>query len=265
MTTKKRLGDLLLQAGLIKEEELDKALKLQVGGNRRLGYLLIKMDFISEEQLQSVLSEQLDLPIVDINQEFTTTVKQILPRYLCRKYSVIPLALDEHNILKIAMADPSDSCAVADIEQYTDKVLQPRLASHSAIEAAIRKYIPWSLKDIFNPLNSQRITALTATAALLLIAVTILQYNKDRVRTQYGTKQVTDSAVFYQNHELLLEFDRSGKAGLQGHGAHAQGSYSISFNNVDSLEKFINRKQTDFSTDQRKWLRWALENQSVEQ
>ena len=109
MTTKKRLGDLLLEAGLIKEEDLDKALKLQVGGNRRLGYLLIKMDFITEEQLQSMLSEQLDLPIVDINQAFNPAAKQILPRYLCRKYNVIPLDLGNHNILEIAMADPSDS------------------------------------------------------------------------------------------------------------------------------------------------------------
>ena len=141
MATKKRLGDMLIDAGLIKEEELVKALKLQVGGNRRLGYLLIKMDFITEEQLQSMLTKQLDLPIVDIQQEFNREVKHILPRYLCKKYNVIPLGLGDHNILKIAMADPSDSGAVADIEQYTDKILQPRLASHSNIETAIRKNI----------------------------------------------------------------------------------------------------------------------------
>jgi hypothetical protein len=264
MATIKRLGDMLIDAGLIKEKELDKALKLQVGGNRRLGYLLIKMDFITEEQLQSVLTRQLDLPIVDIQQEFNKEVKQILPRYLCRKYNVIPLGLDDHNILKIAMADPSDSEAVADIEQYTDKVLQPRLASHSDIETAIRKNIPWSLKDIFNPLNSQKFTTLTATVALILIAITIMQYNKDRLRTQYGTKQVTDNAIFYQNHELMLEFGKSGKAALRGHGAHAQGSYSITFNDVDSLEQFIYRKQNDFSIAQRKWLAWALENQASE-
>ncbi|HID03727.1 MAG TPA: hypothetical protein EYP18_11050, partial [Desulfobacterales bacterium] len=176
MATRKRLGDMLIDAGLIKEEELDKALKLQVGGNRRLGYLLIKLSFITEEQLQSVLTKQLDLPIVDIQQEFSREVKHILPRYLCRKYNVIPLVLGNHNILKIAMVDPSDSEAVADIEQYTDKVLQPRLASHSDIETAIRKSIPWSFRDIFNPLNSQKLTALATAVALILVAITILQY-----------------------------------------------------------------------------------------
>jgi hypothetical protein len=264
MATKKRLGDMLVDAGLIKEDELNKALKLQVGGNRRLGYLLIKMGFISEEQLQSDLSEQLDLAIVDINQEFNPEVKHILPRYLCRKYNVIPLGLGEYNMLKIAMADPSDSGAVADIEQYTDKVLDAQLASHSEIKTAISRHIPWSLKDIFNPLNSQKLTALTATVALVLIAITITQYNKDRIRTQYGTKQVTENAVFYQNHELMVEFNKSGKASLQGHGAHAQGSYSITFNDVNSLEQFINRKQNDFSDTQRDWLAWAMDNQAAE-
>lgn len=256
---------MLIEAKLIKEEDLDKALKLQVGGNRRLGYLLIKMGFITEEQLQTVLSEQLDLPLVDLNQEFNPEVKQVLPRYLCKKYNVIPLALGDHNILKIAMVDPSDSGAVTDIEQYTDRVLQPRLASHSAIESSIKQNIPWSIRDIFNPLNAQKITMVTAAFALVLIAITILQYNGDRLRTQYGTKRVTDHAVFYQNHELILEFDKSGKAALQGHGAHAQGSYSITFNDVNSLEQFINRKQNDFSAAQRSWLTWALQNQAGKQ
>ena len=265
MTTKKRLGDLLLDAELITRETLDKALKLQVGGNRRLGYLLIKMGFISEEQLQSVLSTQLDLPIVDIENEFNPQVKQVLPRYLCRKYNAIPLSLGSHNMLNIAMVDPSDNGAVTDIEHYTDKVLRPCLASHSEIETAIRKHIPRSLKDIFNPLNAQKITAITVAIALILIAITILQYNKDRYRTEYGTKQVTGNAVYYQNHELILEFDKSGKVSLQGHGAHAQGTYSITFNNHNALEQFINNKKDDFSDVQRSWLSWALKNQKNEQ
>ncbi len=260
MVEKKRLGDMLIARGLINEESLNKALKLQVGGNRRLGYLLIKMGLVTEEQIQSMLSEQLGLPIVDINEQFSPKVKHILPRYLCKKYHVIPLSLGEHNILEVAMADPSDSCALADIEQFTDKVLQPRLASHSAIGKAIKKLIPWGIRDIFNPLNSQKLTALAAGIALILITITILQYNKDRLRSQYGTQQLTDNAIFYQNHELLLAFDKSGKVSLQGHGAHAQGTYSITFNDTTSLSKFINRKQKDFSPDQQQWLAWAVED-----
>lgn len=262
METKKRLGELLVQTGLISQEILDKALKLQVGGNRRLGYLLIKMQYITEEQLQSVLSEQLDLPIIDIHQQFNPEVRRILPRYLCKKYNVLPLSLDDHNLLNIAMVDPSDCEAVEEIEQYTDKLLRPFLASHSAIEKAIPVYIPWSPKDALNTLTTRKFIALIAIISLFLILITITKYNKDRLRAQYGIKQVTENGVLYQNHELKLVFDRSGKASLQGRGAYAGGTYSITFNDLDSLKNFIQRKQNDFSTAQKKWLEWAMEKQA---
>jgi len=261
MATKKRLGELLLENGLITQETLDKALKLQVGGNRRLGYLLIKMKFITEEQLQAVLSDQLDLPIIDVHRKFNPEAGRILPRYLCKKYNVLPLSFDEHNILNIAMVDPSDSEAVDSIEQYTDKLLRPCLASHSAIEKAIPTYIPWTVRDIFNSSNTQKLTLLAVIISFFLISITIVQYNRDRLRTQYGTKQVTGNQVSYQNHELKLVFDKSGKISLQGRGAHARGSYSITFNDPDSLKNFTQRKQDDFSTPQQQWLEWVLENQ----
>ena len=265
MASTKRLGDLLLESGLITRDELNKALKLQVGGNRRLGYLLIKMGCIDEEQLQAVLTEQLDLERVDIDTAFDPAVKRILPRYLCRKYNVIPLSLGDHNTLKVAMTDPSDDEAVRDIEAYTGKVVQPGLAPHSAIEAAIRRLIPWSLRDLFNPLSSQKLTALATAIALVLISVTIMQYNRDRQRALYGTRKVVNNGIVYQNHELLVEFDKSGKASLQGHGAYAAGPYSITFNDINGLKEFIRHKQNDFSADQRQWLRWALNNPPVGQ
>jgi len=260
MASSKRLGDILLDMGLITRAELDTALKIQVGGNRRLGYLLIKMGCIDEEQLQTVLTEQLGLEQVDIEQAFEPGVRRILPRYLCRKYNLIPLALGDLNTLKVAMTDPSDNEAIRDVEQYTGKVLQPGLAPHSAIEKAISRHIPWGIKDLFNPLNTQKITTVTAVVALALIVITIMQYNNDRHRALYGTTREVNNGVVYQNHELLLEFDRSGRASLQGHGAHAAGTYSITFDNVEALKKFIRSKQSDFSSEQRKWLDWALEN-----
>jgi hypothetical protein len=62
----------------------------------------------------------------------------------------------------------------------------------------------------------------------------------------------------------MMGFDKSGKAALQEHGAHGQGSYSITFNDVDSLEQFINHKQNNFSTAQHKWLIQTPENQVTE-
>ena len=99
----KRIADLLIKSGVLTQDDLHKALRLQVVGNRRLGYLLTKMGFITEEQLQTILSQQLDLPTIDIRSEIKNDAKKLLPKYLCRKYSAIPLSLGENNTLKTAI------------------------------------------------------------------------------------------------------------------------------------------------------------------
>ena len=260
MTTKKRLGDLLVEAKLISETNLNKALRLQVGGNRRLGYLLIKMGFITEEQLHTILSQQLDLPIVKIEDELSNQIKKILPRYLCRKYSVIPLSYGENNTLTMAMVDPSDSEAVSDIEKYTGKVIRPVLASKSEITENIRSHIPWSLKDLFNSQTTSKMTAIVSAIALVLVAVTAMQFYQDRVQEKYGKITRTPQSVSYENLELILGFGNDSTVSLLGRGAHSSGYYSVTFNNPESLQSFIENKKDDFSSSQLEWLTWAITN-----
>lgn len=260
MTTKKRLGDLLTEANLVSKSDLDKALRLQVGGNRRLGYLLIKMGLISEEQLHTVLSQQLDLPIVNVDDELSNQIKRVLPRYLCLKYSVLPLKYGENNILRIAMVDPSDNEAVSDIEKYTGKILRPVLAPKSDITAGIRKHIPWTLKDFFNSQTTSKISTAIAVVALVLVAVTAAQFYQERMQTKYGNVTRTPQSISYENLELILGFDDENKITLLGRGAHSSGYYSVTFNDPNSLESFIESKKNGFSSRQLEWLSWAMTN-----
>ncbi len=260
MAEKKRLGDLLVDSRVITKEDLDKALRLQVGGNRRLGYLLIKMGFLSEEQLHSVLSQQLDLPIVKVEDEFDPAAKKILPKYLCTKYSVIPLASGENNTLKVAMVDPSDSEAVSDIEKFTGKIIRPVLASKSDISNNIRSRIPWTLRDVFNSQTSTKLTAGIAAVALVLIIITATQFYRDRQLAQFGKVTSTPQSTTYENLELIVGFDAEKKISLLGHGAYSSGYYSVTFNDTASLKKFIDSKKDDFSARQLEWLAWAMAN-----
>jgi hypothetical protein len=260
MTDKKRLGELILDAGLITEADLNKALRLQVGGTHRLGYILIKMGFISEEQLQSVLSQQLGLPIIDVDREFDPAIRKILPKYLCRKFSVIPLRSGDNNTLTVAMVDPSDSEAVSDIEQYTGRIIQPVLASKSAISAGIRSRIPWSLRDLFNSRTSSRWTAATAALALLLIIFTAAQFYQDRQAARYGKVSHAANSTTYENLELTLAFDSQNKVSLIGRGAYSSGYYSVTFNDTHALRSFLDAKKDDFSAQQLEWLAWAMTN-----
>ena len=260
MADKKRLGELIVDAKLISEQDLNKALRLQVGGTHRLGYILIKMGFISEEQLQSVLSQQLDLPIINVEKEFKPEVQKVLPRYLCRRYSVIPLRTGENNTLKMAMVDPSDREAVSDIENYTGKIIQPVLASKSDISSNIRSRIPWSLRDIFNPLTFTRWTAGATVLATLLIIITAVQLFQDRQHAKYGKVTHSAQSTSYENLELILGFNDQNKVSLLGRGGYSSGYYSVTFNDIESLKNFLEAKKSDFSAKQLEWLNWAMTN-----
>lgn len=260
MTGKKRLGELLIDSKLITENDLNKALRLQIAGTRRLGYILIHMGLIKEDQLQAILSEQLDVPIVNVASEFDPHVKKLMPKYLCRKYSVIPLKTGDNNTLTLAMVDPSDSEAVSDIEKYTGKVIQPVLASTSDISANIRSRIPWSLRDMFNSQTSTSITAAISALALILIIFTAAQMYQDHKQQKYGKVTISPQSTTYENLELILGFDKDNKVSLLGHGAYSSGYYSVTFNDTQSLMKFIETKQGDLSAKQFEWLSWAMTN-----
>jgi hypothetical protein len=260
MKKKQRLGELLIEKGLVTEEQIQEALRLQVGGNRRLGYLLIKLGIIDDDQLLDILSHQLEIPIVSIADQFSSKVKGTVPRYLCRKYSVIPLALEKDNILNLAMTDPSDDEAISDIENYTGLVVKPFLARHKDLESDLKKYIPFTLADIFNQqvfTKSSRVLSVVTLA--LLLTVSVFVYRQFRVM-KYGKVSVVGSTTVYENHDLMVSLEEEGKISLLGHGAYAKGFYSVRFDNVESLRRFLVHKKDNFSEKQNDWLFWVINN-----
>lgn len=258
MSEKKRLGELLLEAGLITKDVVDRALKMQVGGNRRLGRILVNMGAITSDQLTEILSQQLQLPVIDPNREFTETVKGLLPRYLCKKFDVIPLGLEGGNILNLAMTDPSDSEAIASVEKYTGKAVQPCLARLTDIHQAIHRNVRLSFNDIFNPQSYTLYAKIASTLALVLIVIVIAFTYRFYRESKYGTMTRTADTVIYKNLDLMVVVDRSGKPTLLGRGAHATGYYSITFDSSASFVKFIDSKKKDLSFDQYEWARWAI-------
>jgi len=239
---------------------VDEALRLQVGGNRRLGYILIKMGLLTDEQLLDVLSEQLNLPIVEVEREFAAEIRFLVPKYICRRYSVIPLIREEHNILKVAMMNPMDDEAIADIESFTGFAVKPILARRKDIERSINRLIPFSLKDIFNPDIWARTSKLLAVVAICLavsIGVMVQRYIHE---AEYGTISRVNSTTLYKHHDLMVGFEKEGKVSLLGRGAYSDGYYSVSFNNLESFENFVKQKQKNFSEVQYQWLVWVTDN-----
>jgi len=258
MASKMRLGELLVQENIVSQDTIDDALRVQVSGNKRLGSILLRMGVVTSDQLTDILSQQLEIPLTNINKTFSSNVKKVLPRYLCTKYGAIPLSHNKNNILLTAMTDPSDQEAITDIEHYTGMVVEPCLAKQSDINNAIPKKIPLSLKDIFNPQANTKATRFIATAAFTLVVILgVASYNYIQT-ANYGTISQHNNSTIYEHHDLMVGFDNSGKISLLGHSAFSDGYYSASFNNVSTLMAFIANSKDDFSTEQHKWINWVL-------
>ncbi len=256
--TKPRLGELLIEKGLISREKIEKALQIQVGGNRRLGGILLKMKCISNDQLIAALADQLDVPVVIVDQEFTPEVKNILPKYICEKYDTIPLSLDrEKNILKVAMVDPLDDVAIEDIEDYTGHVVWAVPATESDISTAIRANIPFSFRDIFNPLIYNKVARVASMVALVLV-LAVGGFVYDYMMTEkYGKISYLEDQTIYRNHNLIVIFEKNKKVSFLGQGEFADGYYAVLFDDKNGLQTFMEKKKDQFSEKQFSWLRWV--------
>ena len=138
-----RVGDLLVEAGAITEEQLQEALAKQKEEGGMIGNIIMDMGFISRELLITVLTTQMGIDFVDIQAaKIDENVLKLIPESLVSKYRVMPVcfAEDNPNILKVAMADPMDLMAVDDISISTGLRIEPLLAFQDEIENVIAKY-----------------------------------------------------------------------------------------------------------------------------
>ena len=135
-----RIGQLLLKANLITEEQLEIALNEQKKIKKRLGTLLIELGYITEQDLLYFLSKQYNVENLDIsNIVINQDVINIIPSYLVKKYFCLPVNLRE-NVLIIGMVDPSNIFAIDDIKFYTGYTVVAGVISETAFRQAYEKY-----------------------------------------------------------------------------------------------------------------------------
>jgi len=258
MAEKKRLGELLVDAGLVTPEVVERALQMQVLRGGRLGEILVSMGAITDDQQTEFAAQQLGLSVVNPSDLYTDTVRGILPRYICQKFNIMPMSYEGDNILNLAMWDPLDHEAIESVEKCTGKAVQPCLARKTDITKAIRKHVKLTFTDIFNPLNNTPLARGLAVAAIVLVvfgSVVSYQYYKE---LKYGTVTHTADATLYKNRDLIVGIDNAGKATLLGRGAYADGYYRITFDSVDLLGNFIEKQKDHLSDTQYEWAQWAL-------
>ncbi len=136
----KKIGELLIDEGLIKAEQLKRALEEQQQTGERIGFILVKLGFITEDDLVEVIARQFHVPAVNPSQlSISKEVLGLIPLNIVQKYHVIPFGL-MGNTLNIALADPGDLFLIEDVRFLTRKAILAHVARETSIKEVIGRY-----------------------------------------------------------------------------------------------------------------------------
>lgn len=136
---RKRLGDLLIEVGLITQEQLEKALNVQKKMGKRLGRVLVELGFISEQSMIEALEFQLGIPHVDLSMTvIEPEVAALIPEAVAKRHQIIPIRRERGKVV-LAMADPTNIFAVDDAQLATGLMVEVVIAGESDIERAINR------------------------------------------------------------------------------------------------------------------------------
>ena len=138
---RKRIGEILLEADVITNEQLEEALRLKAADpRRRVGTVLVELDYVTEEVVAAALAAQLRMRFIEsVQEELDPGVLQFVPSHIARNHRCVPISLNAGTLV-VAMANPLDLIAIEDIEIATNARVEPVVAPPSAIDTAIARY-----------------------------------------------------------------------------------------------------------------------------
>ncbi|MDE6875334.1 MAG: Flp pilus assembly complex ATPase component TadA [Lachnospiraceae bacterium] len=219
---KKRLGDLLIDAGVITQDQLAQALDKQKQTRQKLGATLMEMNFTTEEEIAGALKEQLGMEYVDLRAiRIPQDVISLIPdSALLKKYTIMPFEFNqEHSgYLRVAMADPMDLVATDDLSIITNLQIEPVVATASDIMAAIDRYYgsaeTQAVAELFNRERAERYREEEVTAndeeiqnspIVILVGSTIEQAARMRASDIHIEPLETRIRVRFRIDGMLME------------------------------------------------------------
>jgi type IV pilus assembly protein PilB len=140
------LGSMLLGAGMLEPEQLERALSVQEQTGQRLGEVLVDLGFLSTREIASALAEQYGLEFIDLAQtDVDPDAVALLPEHVARRYGALPIRFLSDNVLLLAVADPTNLRTADDL----------RLALGSGFRLAVVD--PDQLDDVLGRVYRRRI------------------------------------------------------------------------------------------------------------
>ncbi len=130
---RKRLGEMLLDEGLVTNEQLETVLQNQRGSGLRLGDFLLAKKIVTENQIVDMLSDQLRIKKFDPDEyQIGPELAALIPHDIATKHNLVPIEKDDF-VMTITMSDPMDVNALDFIEQYADIEVEPMICTKSQL------------------------------------------------------------------------------------------------------------------------------------
>ncbi|GER94365.1 hypothetical protein A45J_2126 [hot springs metagenome] len=136
---RKKLGEILIESGLITEEQLNHALTVQKTKKQRIGKILIELGFVTNEQIAETLAEKLNLQIIHCaDHKIPDALKKLIPKDFAKDKLVFPIGKKD-NTLILAMAVPLDYRTIDAISFREHLMVLPVISYYWAILRAIEQ------------------------------------------------------------------------------------------------------------------------------
>jgi len=144
MSSRRKLGELMAESGLVTHDQLNEALADQWQYGGRLGGILIDKCAIDEKTFLRVLSEQLKVPaMMFFGRTIPERVMRLIPKETAWKYMAVPVetkVVNNRNTLVVGMADPTDAFAIAVLEKVSGHPIEPVLAFDNTIRMILMEF-----------------------------------------------------------------------------------------------------------------------------
>jgi type IV pilus assembly protein PilB len=197
-----KLGDMLVQANLIKKEQLDRALAEQKSTGARLGACLIKLGFITEDAITDFLGKQLGVPTVNLgSKEIDAQLLKLIPADTARKFQIVPVQRTGRTLF-VAMSNPADVFTIEDIQFLTGFEVKPMVCAETSIEKTIdRLYGTQASADALKAIDAE------AQADNL----EVVDKNEDEVATQ---AEIDSTPVVKLVQSILMDAIKKGASDI---------------------------------------------------
>ncbi len=216
---KKRLGKILIEAGLITEAQLQKALESR--DSKSLVRTLVDLGYVTEGDIAKTLAERMHLPFINLEDyKINSNAATIISEEVVRRYLVFPIDF-EGDRLVVAMADPANVFAIDDLRIVTGYDIKPVVSTESSILSAIHQYagIDKTIEQVAESVaaESEVREALTEereaeeAPVVKLVDLIITEAVRERANDIHIEPQEKDLRVRYRIDGVLHEVMRSPK------------------------------------------------------